>query len=143
MNRKENPKMFGISARVYLPLANGTVPGVVVGPAELDTYRNRRGVSVPTQRVPVISYRELAGRDPWYQLTFESVTLLSARQTTVEGLDAEADGTPTSLPMLWERQRASLQAYLSRRQAQQTAEIKFSKPSARSHQAGSKEPATA
>ena len=107
--------MFDKNARVYIPLAGGTVPGVVVGPAESGTYRNRRGVEVPTQRLPVISYRTWNGRS-WHQLSQESIGLLSLRESIEPGLDVTDDGEPMPTAILWAKQRESLQEYLARRQ---------------------------
>jgi hypothetical protein len=119
---KEILTMFEKNTRVYIALGAGTVPGVVVGNPEPTTYTNRRGVAVRTMQVPVISRRELPGRDPWYQLSFETATLLSPRDTTEEKLDVTHDGVPMPLPELFALQRESLQAYLSKRQAQRPAE---------------------
>ena len=107
--------MFERNTRVYIPLAGGTVPGVVVGSAEPGTYRNRRGVEVPTQRVPVISRRVWEGRT-WYQLSQESIGLLSLRESIEAELDVTKDGQPIPLTTLWAKQRESLQAYLASRQ---------------------------
>lgn len=125
--------MFGIGTRVHIALGAGTVPGVCVSAPEPDTYINRRGVAVRTQRIAVISKR-INPNDPegrvYWQLSYETATLLSARNTVEPALDVTEDGAPIPLSQLWDLQRASLQAYLARRQT-------GSPPARRSRQAAS------
>jgi hypothetical protein len=113
--------MFRTSARVWIPIGAGSVPGVCVADPILDSYTNRRGASVRTERVPVISMRTLPDRPSWHQLSYESTTLLSARETVEAGLDVDDAGNPVPLSALWVRQRESLQAYLASRQQPQPA----------------------
>jgi hypothetical protein len=115
--------MFEKTSRVYIALGAGTVPGVVVDDPTPTVYRNRNGADVATLTVPVISLRTWQGRS-WHQLSFESATLLAARETTETDLDVLDDGAPMPLAALFTKHRESLQAHLSRRAAPVAAPVK-------------------
>ncbi len=109
--------MFRTNTRVWIPIAAATVPGVCVADPQMDSYTNRAGATVRIQRVPVISLRQLPGREPWFQLSYEATTLLSPRETVEAGLDTDDKGSPLSLQALWAKQHDSLRAFLASRQA--------------------------